>query len=233
MAGRTLVSFIWVKEMTIWQEPFAWLAGGGAKTDAVSAATVDAVAGATPLELVFNNVRSLRDAGIEGPFAALGYLGMDKSVWDFLWGNISGSMGEISKLALLAGAVYLFYRRILTWDVVLGFLAAIVFSAWVWGGWKMEQRFFAGDPVFYLVSGSTLFTALYIVTDPVTNPGNRAGRAIFGAGCGALTVLIKNFTYLPEGSMIAVLAMNLARPWLDSITRPRPLGYGKPSGHSN
>jgi electron transport complex protein RnfD len=75
-----------------------------------------------------------------------------------------------------------------------------------------------------LLSGGLLFGAVFMVTDPVTTPTTPRGAWIFGAGVGALVVLIRLFGGLPEGVMYAILLMNALTPHLNRYTQPRPFG---------
>jgi electron transport complex protein RnfD len=79
-------------------------------------------------------------------------------------------------------------------------------------------------PGFMLFSGGLLFGAIFMVTDPVTTPTTPRGAWIFGAGVGALVVLIRLWGGLPEGVMYAILLMNAATPHITRHTQPRPLG---------
>ena len=62
------------------------------------------------------------------------------------------------------------------------------------------------------MSGSLLFGAFFIATDPVTAPLTRRGMWIFGIGVGTLTMLIRIVGEYPEGMMFAVLLMNAVTP---------------------
>jgi len=48
---------------------------------------------------------------------------------------------------------------------------------------------------------------------------------IYGACAGFLTVLIRNIGAFVDGTVFAILIMNVANPLLDKI-RPKPLGKG-------
>jgi electron transport complex protein RnfD len=76
----------------------------------------------------------------------------------------------------------------------------------------------------HLVSGSLLFGAFFIATDPVTSPLTPKGRFLFGLGIGMLVVLIRVFSGYPEGVMFAVLLMNGAVPLMNQLMIPRPVG---------
>jgi electron transport complex protein RnfD len=50
------------------------------------------------------------------------------------------------------------------------------------------------------------------------------GCWVFAAGTGALVVLIRQFSGLPEGVMYAILVMNGLTPLIDRVTQPRTYG---------
>jgi electron transport complex protein RnfD len=76
-----------------------------------------------------------------------------------------------------------------------------------------------------LFSGSVLFGAVYMASDPVTSPIAPMGAWIFGIGIGLLVVLIRLWGGLPEGVMYAILLMNAATPLIERATQPR--GFGR------
>jgi electron transport complex protein RnfD len=63
-----------------------------------------------------------------------------------------------------------------------------------------------------------------MVTDYATNPNTVAGRLIFGAGVGLITVLIRVYASYPEGVSFAILIMNIFTPLIDRYVYPRPFG---------
>ena len=77
-----------------------------------------------------------------------------------------------------------------------------------------------------LTSGGLLFGAIFMATDPVTSPLAPRGAWIFGAGIGALVVLIRIWGGLPEGVMYAILLMNGATPLIERVTQQRAFGHG-------
>ena len=131
--------------------------------------------------------------------------GASASYLDLFLGNIPGSIGEVSALALLIGAIYLFARGYVGWRISLGYLGAAVVTALALGL----------DPLFTILSGSIMFAALFMSTDMVTSPVGRSARLVYGIGCGVLTVLIRHFTQYPAGVTFAVLFMNGITPILD------------------
>lgn len=139
----------------------------------------------------------------------------------FFLGNMPGCIGEVSALALLAGAAYLFWRRILTWHIPVAYLGSVVVLAGVF--WLVDPGRYP-SPLFHLLTGGLMLGALYMATDMVTSPVTTGGMILFGIGCGVLTVLIRLFGGYPEGVSFAILLMNAATPLMDRYLRPRVFG---------
>lgn len=155
------------------------------------------------------------------PLAAMKYNQVGTPLMDLLTGNISGSLGETSALALILGGLFVVLAGYADWRIATGMLATVFCVTGL--------RFLAGaegaaSPVFHLLSGGMLIGAFFMATDPVTSPMTKAGRWIFGIGSGALVVLIRVFGGYPEGVMYAILLMNSVRPLLDRWTVPKTFG---------
>jgi Na+-translocating ferredoxin:NAD+ oxidoreductase subunit D len=163
---------------------------------------VDAVTAATPLGLM-----KFEQTGTE-----LGAL---------LFGNTSGSIGETSALLLLLCGAYLAYKRYLEWRIPVSILVTVTALSGLL--WVINPERYA-DPLFMLFSGGLMFGAIYMATDMVTSPVTRLGSWVFGAGIGALVVLIRTWGGLPEGVMYAILLMNALVPFINRATRPRVFG---------
>ncbi len=164
--------------------------------------TLDAISSATPLGLM----------KFEGIFTPLGNL--------FL-GDVSGSLGETSSLALILGGLYLLYKKYIDWRIPLGLLSTvIVFTAIVW----LVEPASNPSPLFHLFSGGLMLGVWFMATDPVTTPITKKGRWIFGAGCGVLLIIIRLWGGLPEGMMYSILLMNAFTPLINRYTKPRVFG---------
>jgi electron transport complex protein RnfD len=179
---------------------FASLLGASGYENAQSA--VDAITQATPMD-------AFKQAGIVTPLSQL-----------FL-GTTNGSLGETSAIACLLGGVYLCIRRVASWEIPAGVIGAVV----VLGGIaNLVQADTGWTVLHHLLGGSLLFGAFFIATDPVSSPLTPKGKLIFGAGVGALIMLLRIFSGYPEGVMFAVLLMNALTPLINRWTIPRPLG---------
>lgn len=138
-------------------------------------------------------------------------------------GNVAGSLGETSGLLILVGGAYLWLRRSFDWRIPVSILLA---AAALSGAFYAVNSGQYPSPWFTIFSGSLLFGAVYMATDPVTSPLTPKGAWIFGIGVGVLVVLIRIFGGLPEGVMYAILLMNAASPLIERWTQSRVFGRG-------
>ena len=135
-------------------------------------------------------------------------------------GNVGGSIGEISALALLLGGAWLVYRKVISLRIPVSFVGTVA---------VLTLIFSRGNPHFpwmlqNVLSGGLLLGAIFMATDYCTSPVTPKGQIIFGVGCGLLTVLIRYFGSYPEGVSYAILIMNLTVWMIDKNTAPRRFG---------
>jgi Na+-translocating ferredoxin:NAD+ oxidoreductase subunit D len=123
-------------------------------------------------------------------------------------GFVSGGMGEVSALALLIGAIFLWYKKVLSPVAPVAFVGTMALAAWALPG---------QDPLFHVLVGGTLLAAIFMTGDKVTVPENIIGKLIFGIGCGLLTMLIRMAGTSMEGAAFAVIFMNIITPYIDRI----------------
>ena len=130
---------------------------------------------------------------------------------------LPGCIGEVSKIAILLGLVYLLIRRTITWHIPVTMIASFMVFTWLFGG----------DPLQGVLMGSVLFGAVFMATDYVTCPMTHKGQMIFAGGAGLMIALIRAFGGYPEGTMYAILIMNVLTPLIDRVTRGRIYGEVK------
>lgn len=162
---------------------------------------VDMIAGGTALTAI--------RTGAGFPYTLNSY-----SLIDMFLGNIPGSMGEISALAILIGMIYLLIRKSADFRVVVSSLATFTLLIFV-AGLKLYPEQVIEYTLFHLLSGGILFGAVFMITDPVTSPVSRPGRWIYGILVGALVVLIRLFGAYPEGVAFALIFSNMFVPLID------------------
>ncbi|MBB6480239.1 RnfABCDGE type electron transport complex subunit D [Spirochaeta isovalerica] len=212
LAGRVFVFFSWTGPMTKWLLPIT----GGA----------DAVTGPTPLGSL-KSAYFATSLNVSGPIEYLQSEGLPVTYKDLFIGNIPGSIGEVSALLLLLGALVLLARKILTWHVPVAYIGSFAFLIWMFGGVRMGTGLFTGDVLFHILSGGLMLGALYMATDMATTPLTGKGNIIFGLGCGFLSFLIRIFGSLPEAVSLSIIVMNIFVPVIDRYTKIKRFGYGE------
>ena len=200
LVGRAFVLVSFAKIMTTFVSPAATFMALDAKTTA------------TPLVL-------LKEEGISKLLEI--YHTKAALYQDLFLGNRAGSLGETSVIALLLGAALLMLKRYITWHIPVTFIATVGILTWIFGG---KEGLMTGDAVFHMMSGGLILGAFFMATDYVTGPSVRSAQVVFGAACGALTVLIRLKGGYPEGVMFAILLMNCFAPLLDRGMKSRVFG---------
>jgi len=168
----------------------------------------DAVSTATPLAVIKNGA----EAAGEMP-----------KLWDMFIGNIGGTIGETSTLALLIGAGYLVARKVITLELPVAFIGTVGLRTWMLGG---SEGLFTGNFMYHILAGGLMLGAFFMATDYTTSPVTFRGRIVMGIGCGLLTSIIRLYGGYPEGVSYSILLMNLVVPMIDRYMIPKSFGGG-------
>lgn len=171
---------------------------------------VDGFSGATPLgQIATSDVSSFSD------FSFHTITGEALSLWDMFVGLIPGSMGEVSTLAILIGAVILIAAGVGSWKTMVSVFAGGAATALLLNALAVNLMM-EMPPLYHLFLGGFAFGAVFMATDPVTSARTEKGKWIFGFLIGMLAVLIRVFNPgYPEGMMLAILFMNAFAPLID------------------
>ncbi len=190
LVGRVFLLISFPVQMTTWPQ-----VGG------LFPMTLDVTTGATPLGV-------LKEEGMAGMPQA----------WDLFLGHVGGSLGEVSALAILIGAIYMLCRKIISWHIPVAFIG----TAFLFGGilWLVDPTQYL-DPLSTILTGGIMLGACFMATDMVTSPMAKSGQLIFGFGCGLLTIVIRNWGAYPEGVSFAILIMNSVTPLLNRWCKPK------------
>lgn len=199
LVARVVLLISFPVQMTSWTAPTP--IGSG----------VDAVTAATPLGEMKTAVM------LTGKLPEMATSGFS----NYFFGNMAGSLGEVSALALLLGGLFLLYKKIITWHTPISFIGTVVVVSGLF--WLTDPTKYP-NPLFHLITGGLILGAFFMATDMVSSPVTYKGMLIFGFGCGLLTVLIRLFGGYPEGVSFAILLMNAATPLIDRYTRPKIYG---------
>ena len=147
-----------------------------------------------------------------------------ESINNLLIGNIGGSLGETSAIAILIGAIFLLVTGVLNYRIPL----AMILSAIIFGGlfWLIDPTIYP-NPLFHLFAGGFLFGAIFMATDWVTSPLYSKGMWIYGISISLIVILIRLFGGLPEGVMYSILLLNAFVPLINKYTKPQIFGEEK------
>ena len=169
--------------------------------------TVDGVSMATPLAGLYGD-------GLPAYFSA-------KSMF---MGFLPGCIGEISTFAILLGFAYLLWRNVISWRIPLSFVGTVALLTLIFGktGYSNVEWMLCN-----IFSGGLMFGAVFMATDYSTSPVTLKGQLVYGAGCGALVVLIRYFGGFPEGVTYAILIMNLCTWAIDKAFHRHQFGVSK------
>ncbi|HIZ80106.1 MAG TPA: RnfABCDGE type electron transport complex subunit D [Candidatus Lachnoclostridium stercorigallinarum] len=159
----------------------------------------DAVSGATPLAAM--------RAGSEVDLAAL------------IVGRIPGTIGEVSSVALLIGAVYMIVRKVISPRIPLIYIGTVAVFIFIFGGFDVMYT------VNQIFAGGLIFGAFFMATDYVTSPITKKGQVVFGILLGLLTGIFRLWGGSPEGVSYAIILSNLCMPMIEKLTLP--VAFGK------
>ena len=202
LVGRAMLVASYAGTMTSWADP------AGPKA-ALFGATPDLITTATPLAMMKSGNFDALLATYDVPAMFLG--------------QIPGSLGEVSAVALLLGGIYLLWRKVINWQIPVAYIATVAVLSFLFpkAGTGLEW-------MLYSIFGGGLFLgAFFMATDYATSPVTKKGQLIFGIGCGLFTVLIRYFGSYNEGVCYSIMVMNLLVPLIDKYTKPTRFGVVK------
>ncbi len=133
---------------------------------------------------------------------------------NLLLGKTTGCLGETCAAALMLGGLYLIIRRVISPAAPLSFIGVLALLSAINGD----------DPLYQILAGGVMLGAFFMATDYATTPVTTKGKLIFGAGCGIVTFIIRNFGSYPEGVSFSILLMNILTPYIEQLTRTKVFG---------
>lgn len=135
-------------------------------------------------------------------------------------GHVGGTIGETSALALLIGAGYLLYRRVISLRIPVTYILSFAVFALIFGGNGFDVNYLVG----HILGGGLILGAFFMATDYVTSPGTFKGQIIFGVFLGIMTGIFRIIGSGVEGVSYAIILGNLLVPMIDNMTRPKTFG---------
>ena len=135
-------------------------------------------------------------------------------------GNIPGTIGEVSVIALLIGAAYLLAKKVISIRIPGTYILTVVVFAILFGGHGFDLNYIAA----HLCGGGLIFGAFFMATDYVTSPITPKGQIVFGILLGVLTGLFRIFGGSAEGGSYAIIISNILVPLIEKVTLPKAFG---------
>ncbi|SFM49081.1 RnfABCDGE type electron transport complex subunit D [Thermodesulforhabdus norvegica] len=139
---------------------------------------------------------------------------------DLFIGNVPGTAGTTSVLAVLIGGIYLILRGIIPWQIPVFYLIGAAGFELIF--WMINPAKYA-SPIFHLFSGWMMLGAFFLSTEKGTTPLKPAPMVLYGLGCGIMTMIIRNWGVYVDGVPFAILFMNAVAPLLDRM-KTKPIG---------
>ncbi len=129
-------------------------------------------------------------------------------------GNISGTIGETSTVALLIGVVYLLIKGVIKLTIPMTYIITFSIFTLLFSPCPFDIYYLACE----LCGGGLIFGAFFMATDYVTSPMDQKGQLIYGILLGVLTGLFRFFGTSAEGVSYAIILSNLLVPLIDKLT---------------
>jgi electron transport complex protein RnfD len=159
--------------------------------------------------------------GVSGatPLAAL-KAGESFDLMNMMIGNIGGTIGETSALAILLGAAYLVWKKLISLRIPLTYIITLAVFVLLFGGKGFDMTFVLG----HILGGGLLLGAFFMATDYVTSPITAKGQIVYGVCLGVLTGLFRLLGGSAEGVSYAIIFGNLIVPLIDKATLQKSFG---------
>ena len=141
---------------------------------------------------------------------------------DMLLGNIRGTIGETSVIAIMIGAMFLLLMGVIEITIPASYLLSFIVFIVLFGAHGLDAQYITA----HLCGGGLMLGAWFMATDYVTSPITTKGRIIYGICLGLLTGLFRLFGGSAEGVSYAIIIGNLLVPLIEKVTLPKPFGKG-------
>ena len=161
--------------------------------------------------------------GVTGP-TTLAQLKAGETVntMNMLIGNIQGTIGETSVIAIMVGAMFLILMGVIDLRIPGAYIVTFVVFITIFGGHGFDAQYITA----HLCGGGLMLGAWFMATDYVTSPITSSGKIVYGVCMGLLTGLFRLFGGSAEGVSYAIIISNLMVPLIEKMTLPRPFGKG-------
>ena len=145
--------------------------------------------------------------------------GGTNTISNLISGYAVGGIGTTCILLLTVIAVVLSIMKIIDYKIPL-----IAVISYIIVGYNLNDF---ESTIINMFSGSFIFVAIFMATEPNVSPNNFVGKLIYSIGFGALSALCWNLKFFGENCIFVVaLFMNCFVPFMDKYFSPRPSTIG-------
>lgn len=180
---------------------FCLISFAGPMSNYKSALSVDAYSSATPLVLLKQ--------------------GSEVNLFDMIFGYTPGTIGEISAVCLLIGAVYLLVKKIIDLKIPMVYLISFTIFILIFSGKTTDVNYILGE----IFGGGLIFGAFYMANDYTTSPITMLGEVVYAVFLGVMTGIFRLWGKSGECVSYVILMGNILVPLIESITIP--IAFGK------
>lgn len=156
------------------------------------------------------------------PLTAAKTAGEAFNVTSLLIGNVQGTIGETSAIAILIGALFLVCIKVIDLRIPLTYIGSFLIFIILFGGHGLDANYILG----HLFGGGLMLGAWFMATDYVTRPITHKGQMVYGVILGVLTGIFRLFGASAEGVSYAIIFSNLLVPLIERVTLPTAFGKG-------
>ena len=135
-------------------------------------------------------------------------------------GRIPGTIGEVSVIALLIGAIYMVVRKVISPVIPLIYIGTVFVFTFLFGGFNLTYS------LSEICAGGLIYGAFFMATDYVTSPLTPKGQIVYGLILGIVTGIFRLWGASPEGVSYAIIFSNLLVPLIERYTLPTAFGKG-------
>ena len=146
--------------------------------------------------------------------------GNEVNIIDMVFGFRPGTIGEISVVCLLLGAIYLLVKRIIDFRIPFTYLFTFTIFIMLFSDKTNNVNYILGE----LFGGGLILGAFFMATDYVTAPITTLGKILYGILLGVLTGVFRLFGKSAESVSYVIIISNLLVPMIESFTIPAAFG---------
>ena len=155
------------------------------------------------------------------PLAAMRAGESTYSLAQLIVGNIPGTIGEVSSVALIIGGIYMIVRKVINPKIPCIYIGTFFVFALVFSGFNFNYA------LYEVFAGGLIFGAFFMATDYVTSPITPMGQIWYGVILGVITGIFRLWGASPEGVSYAIILSNLLVPLIERVTLPQAFGIEK------